>query len=92
VPSRISDTQVHIVLAAAMLVSVGFSLWLSRGTTFTGDELNWIIDTPGLDLDGALKPHNGHLILVPRLLYDAILHVSGVDYVHSGCSPSGQCC
>jgi hypothetical protein len=56
VPSRISDSQVHIVLAAAMLVSAGFSLWLSRGTTFTGDELNWIIDTPGLDLDGALQP------------------------------------
>jgi hypothetical protein len=80
-PSRISDTLVHIVLAAAMLVSAGFSLWLTRGTTFTGDELNWIIDTPGLDLDGALQPHNGHLILVPRLLYDAILHVSGVDYL-----------
>jgi hypothetical protein len=80
-PSRISDTQVHIVLAAAMLASAAFSLWLSRGTTFTGDELNWIIDTPGLDLDGALQPHGGHLILVPRLLYDAILHVSGVDYL-----------
>jgi hypothetical protein len=81
VPSWISDTQVHIVLAAAMLVSAGFSLGLSHGTTFTGDELNWIIDTPGLDLDGALQPHNGHLILIPRLLYEAILHVSGVDYL-----------
>jgi hypothetical protein len=81
VPTRISDTQVHIVLAAAMVVSAGFSLWLSRDTTFTGDELNWIIDTPGLDLEGALQPHNGHLILLPRLLYDAILHVSGVDYL-----------
>ena len=81
VPSRISDTQVHIVLAAAMLASAAFSLWLSRGTTFTGDELNWIIDTPGLDLDGTLQPHSGHLILVARLLYDAILHVSGVDYL-----------
>jgi hypothetical protein len=81
VPSRISDTQVHIVLAAAMLVSAGFSLWLSRGTTFTGDELNWIIDTPGLDLEGVLQPHNGHLIVLPRLLYDAILHVNGVDYL-----------
>jgi hypothetical protein len=81
VPSRIGDTQVHIVLAAAMVVSAGFSLWLSRDTSFTGDELNWIIDTPGLDLEGALQPHNGHLILLPRLLYDAILHVSGVDYL-----------
>ena len=58
-PSRISDTQVHIVLAAAMLVSAGFSLWLSRGTTFTGDELNWIIDTPGSISTARSSPTTG---------------------------------
>jgi hypothetical protein len=80
-PSSIGNTQVHVALAAAMLASAAFSLWLSRDTTFTGDELNWIIDTPGLDPHAALQPHNGHLILLPRLLYDAILHVSGVAYL-----------
>jgi hypothetical protein len=81
-PSWIADTQVHLVLAAAMVVAAGFSLWLGRDTSFSGDELNWIIDTPGLDVDGAVQPHGGgHLILVSRLLYDAIVHVSGVDYL-----------
>ena len=77
----ITDTRVRAVLAAAMVVAAGFILWLGRHTSFTGDELNWIIDTPTLDVRGALQPHGGHLILVPRLVYDAILHVSGVGYL-----------
>jgi hypothetical protein len=80
-PSWIGDAQVYWALVAAMVASAAFSLWLSRDTTFTGDELNLIIETPGLDLRDALEPHSGHLILLPRLLYDAILHVSGVAYL-----------
>jgi hypothetical protein len=77
----ITDARVRAVLAAAMVASAGFALWVGRDTSFSRDELNWIIDTPGLDLRGALEPHGGHLILVPRLIYDAILHVSGVEYL-----------
>ena len=37
--------------------------------------------TPNLDLSDALEPHNGHLIVVSRLLYKFILGTIGTDYL-----------
>jgi hypothetical protein len=64
-----------------MAASVALGLWLSRDTIFSADELHWMIDSRDLDLRGAIEPYNGHLILVPRLVYSAILNASGVDYL-----------
>jgi hypothetical protein len=56
-------------------------IWFSHGSTFTLDELFWLMGTPNLDLSDALQPHNGHLIFVSRVLYKLILETVGTDYL-----------
>ncbi len=81
-PDRIGDTQVEIALVAAMVGAILLNVWLGRDTTFSVDEASFFSTTPHLDVQGALEPYNGHLILVPRLAYDALLHLSGPDYLY----------
>jgi hypothetical protein len=80
-PWRIDDADVRIFLAAAMVVSVAAGLWFSRDTTFTVDELSWYRTSPQLDVEGAIAPYNGHLILTSRLVYAGILDVFGSGYL-----------
>lgn len=84
IPSRVarileSERLPTLLLAGAMVVSVIVTLYLGRGATFSGDEVAWIVDSP--DLGGRiLDPHGGHLLLVTRLIYRAMLEVFGLDY------------
>ena len=84
VPPRVarileSERLPVLLLAGAMVVSVIVTLYLGRGATFSGDEVAWIVDSP--DLGGhILDPHGGHLLLVTRLIYRAMLAVFGLDY------------
>ncbi len=68
-------------LAAAMAVALATILWMGRGTTFGADELSWLIQSPALTLEGALHPHDGHLILISRLVYKAMLEAFGTSYL-----------
>lgn len=68
-------------LAAAMLISTALNLWYGRHAWFSIDEAAWISDSPDLDLSGMLEPHVGHLVLVPRLVYKAVLTTVGIDYL-----------
>lgn len=68
-------------LAAAMAVAMATILWFGRGTTFGPDELSLFIQSPGLDLDGALHPHDGHLVVVVRLVDKALLDAFGGSYL-----------
>ena len=58
--------------AAASLAAVTI-LWLGSGVGYSLDEIDTLIRTPGLDLDGTLEPHNGHFIFTTRVAYWAIL-------------------
>ncbi|HTU14261.1 MAG TPA: hypothetical protein VMF31_03620 [Solirubrobacterales bacterium] len=69
------------VLGIAMVVSIFATLYFGRGTTFSGDEMVWVVTSPQLDLDTALQPHAGHLLLVSRLLYAPLLDLFGLDYL-----------
>ena len=64
-----------------MVGAILLGVYLGRDTTFQPDEIYLFSATPHLDLRGALEPHNGHLILVPRLVFAAILNSSGADYL-----------
>jgi hypothetical protein len=64
-----------------MALATALLLYLGRGTTYSIDELPWLIESPDLGLGEALRPHNGHLILTTRLLYKGILEVFGSDYL-----------
>ena len=69
------------LLALATLASLVYCLWVTRGTTFSGDELTWVSLSPTMDLRTALEPHSGHLVLVSHLLYKWILETLGSSYV-----------
>jgi hypothetical protein len=70
-----------LIFAAASAAAAAVILWLGRDATFSSDELVWFIQTPGLDLDQALQPHAGHLILTSRLVYAGVFEIFGVDYL-----------
>jgi hypothetical protein len=64
-----------------MAIAAGFVLYVTRGTTFNPDELYWLYDTPHLDLERALEPYNGNLIVTTRLIYKALLEAFGAGYL-----------
>ena len=79
-PARRPDASV-LVLAAAAAAAAILIVWLGRDTTFTWDELAWIMEYPGIALGDALEPHNGHLIATSRLVYAGLIEVFGPGYV-----------
>jgi hypothetical protein len=80
-PRAIGQTEVRIALGVAMVASVALALWLGRDTTFSVDEYRIFLSSQHLDLRNALDPLNGHLILVSRLVYAAILNTIGPGYL-----------
>ena len=69
-----------VVLGGGAAVYFVLSLWLTRGTTFNADELGYFSDDRGFDLENIFTPHNGHLIVVTRIIYAASFNVFGVAY------------
>jgi hypothetical protein len=79
---RLADDRFSwAVLGVAMAISIAVGLWLTRGTTFFVDEVTYYLASNGFDLDTLLSPHNGHLILVPRVIYATVFDLFGADYV-----------
>lgn len=64
-----------------MAIAAALILWLGRGTTFWIDELTWLLQSPHLGLSDALRPHEGHLVLVTRLVYWATLEIFDSSYL-----------
>jgi len=69
------------VLGPAIVVAAALILYYGRHSWFSIDEATWISDSPGLGLSGALEPHVGHLVLIPRLVYKVLLSTVGTDYL-----------
>src|SRR6476620_4833971 len=67
-------------LAVAMAVSAAVLLWAGRNTTLFADEFTFYQYFHDLDLKSLLTPHNGHLILVPRLIYAGIFQAVGPSH------------
>jgi len=68
-------------LAAAMAVAFATIFWFGHGSTLGPDDLSLLIQSPGLDLQGALHPHDGHLVVVTRLVDKAFLEAFGASYL-----------
>jgi len=51
---------------------------LSRGASFFYDEWSWIQDRRGWRVAAFLVPHNGHLSLIPVLVYHALFETVGL--------------
>jgi hypothetical protein len=71
----------RLSLGLAMLGSGIAILWLNRGTTFWVDEIAWVLQSPELGFEDALRPHEGHLVFVTRLVYKASLELFGTAYL-----------
>ncbi|MGH2950559.1 MAG: hypothetical protein ACRDKX_00760, partial [Solirubrobacterales bacterium] len=80
-PPTIDVRAAWSALGAAMAASVALVLWLGRETTFSIDELATFMDSPDLDTDGVLEPHNGHVAITARLVYKTVFETVGADYI-----------
>ncbi len=76
-----ADRSAWLLLVAAISGSAALILWFGRDTSFSFDELSWVLDSPDFSLRDALEPYNGHLVLTSRLLYAGLLDVFGSDYL-----------
>ena len=64
----------------AATVSIALTLWLTRGSTFSFDDLFFFNANRGFDLEVFVSQHNGHLVFVPRLVWAIIIKLFGADY------------
>ena len=78
------------LLGLAMVASAVFVLVEGRGLSFNGDELYYYahltqqgyqpVEVRGLEY--LLAPHNGHFVLLGRLVYEFLFAVAGVHYFY----------
>lgn len=80
---------VLLALGGAMLASALLILWEGRGTSFGGDDLyyyarfvdrNGVYQPAPLGLEYLLAPHNGHLQLLGKLIYEGLFATAGTTY------------
>ena len=64
-------------LLAAVLAYFAAVLWLTRGSTFTVDELRYFGETRGFDPEAILSPFGGHLQAAIRVFYAISLELFG---------------
>ncbi|MGB7589462.1 MAG: hypothetical protein WBM00_12230 [Solirubrobacterales bacterium] len=73
-----------IFLAATMAIGAAFIFWLQRDLAFADDSFNWLTLT-GLGPNKVLiEPYGGHLILIPLLIFKAVLGTVGVSFTAFG--------
>ena len=67
-----------IALVAMMVVASAVILAKGRGLTFSYDEWDWIVGRIPWRTDVLLTPHNGHLSLVPLLIFKVLFVTVGL--------------
>ena len=73
------DRVAYAVLALAYVIAAVLILVWGRGQTFVNDEWNYLVSVRGFSPETLLHPQNGHLILVPLLLYKALFATVGAE-------------
>lgn len=69
-----------LVLTACALAFALAAFWLAegRGLTFYFDEWDFVQGRREWDADALLAPHNGHVVLVPALIYKLLFEIFGL--------------
>lgn len=84
------DPRVLVALVLAMAGASALILWAGRGTSLIGDELYYygrLVERAGehvpysFGIEYLLAPHNGHLQLTGKLVYEAIFGTVGTNYL-----------
>jgi hypothetical protein len=65
-------------VVGAAIVAGAAILWLARTYTFYFDEWDFILSAPDWDFDSYFRPHNEHLVVLPRLVYAALFATAGL--------------
>jgi hypothetical protein len=68
-----------LVVAVAAVVAVVVLWHEGRRLNFYFDEWNWITGRRSWTTEALLEPHNGHLSLVPIVIYRAMFSVFGIE-------------
>ena len=75
----------HFALAALAVAIFAYAvlvLWLTRGASFTLEEITYVGESKGFDAREILMPYpGGHLIAVTRLIFEANLRVFGPEHL-----------
>jgi hypothetical protein len=67
-------------LAVAMIAAAIFLFWETRGMTLGIDEWSFGYATrTGHSLHEFLAPYNGHLLVIPLVIYKGVLEISGIN-------------
>ena len=70
-----------LTLAALSVLSAALSLYLSRDSFFTNDEVGFFVLDGAYGVGTYLDPFIGHLIVLPRAVYGLIFRIFGPDYL-----------
>ncbi len=69
----------HALLALVFLVAAALILGWGKGQTFINDEWTYLVVDQGWSPETLLKPQNGHLIVVPLLIYKGLFATAGAE-------------
>src|ERR1700691_5375273 len=73
------DRLAGVVLALAVLASGVLLYHLTRGTSFWGDDWAWITERRGNHIGTFLSPYDGHLSVLPIVIYRLMFAAFGID-------------
>jgi hypothetical protein len=77
---RVGENRVaYAALALAFALAAALILGWGKGQTFINDEWNYLVVLRGFSPQTLLHPQNGHLLLVPLLLYKALFATAGAE-------------
>jgi hypothetical protein len=77
---RVGENRIaYAVLALAFALAAALILGWGKGQTFINDEWNYLVLDRGWSLETLFHPQNGHLIVVPLLLYKALFATAGAS-------------
>ncbi len=73
------DRVAYAVLVLAFALAAVLILAWGKGQTFVNDEWSYLVNYRSWSLETLLTPQNGHLLLVPLLLYKTLFAVAGAE-------------
>jgi hypothetical protein len=76
--SSVVIRRARLIVVAMAIVAGAAILWLSHSYTFYFDEWTFILTAPDWSWSTYLQPHNEHPVMLPRLIYAALLSTVGL--------------
>jgi hypothetical protein len=66
-----------MIFGLASVLAVGLVLYFSRGRSFALDEWKWLVERRNWSASSLLDPDNGHLLVLPLLVYKTTAEIFG---------------